>query len=199
MRDSITDSLLATQFFIATAALTSLVLAAVTAERSRAARALRSARRASARWPTSMPRCAGWPRSSPPRRRPSRVFQQVTEEVGRLLGLPARPSSSTTAGGRGDRRRRLERGGRLPLPVGASLDLDGGDGVVAKVLRTGTRPAPGELRRGAAAASPRSCATPGTAPRSRRPSTVGGRLWGALVAATAVGRAAARGSRAAAL
>ena len=40
VRDSITDSLLATQLFIATAALTSLLLAAVTAERTRAAEAL---------------------------------------------------------------------------------------------------------------------------------------------------------------
>ena len=38
VRDSITDSLLATQLFIAISALTSLVLAAVTAERTRAAR-----------------------------------------------------------------------------------------------------------------------------------------------------------------
>src|SRR5918999_2082900 len=40
VRDSITDSLLATQLFIATAALTSLFLAAMTAERTQAARAL---------------------------------------------------------------------------------------------------------------------------------------------------------------
>ena len=42
VRDSITDSLLSTQLFMATAALTSLVLAAVTAERSTAAGALRA-------------------------------------------------------------------------------------------------------------------------------------------------------------
>ena len=64
VRDSITDSLLATQFFIATAALTSLVLAAVTAERTRAARALAVSEAGSGRWPTSMPRCAGLRRSS---------------------------------------------------------------------------------------------------------------------------------------
>src|SRR5262249_8298658 len=40
VRDSLTSSLLSTQLFIATAALTSLLLAAVTAERTRAARAL---------------------------------------------------------------------------------------------------------------------------------------------------------------
>src|SRR3954469_21313609 len=42
VRESITDSLLSTQLFMATAALTSLVLAAVTAERSLAGTALRS-------------------------------------------------------------------------------------------------------------------------------------------------------------
>ena len=59
VRDSITDSLLATQLFIAIAALTSLVLAAVTAERTE--------RRGqpSARSRTSRRRCAGSPRWSP--------------------------------------------------------------------------------------------------------------------------------------
>ncbi len=42
VRHSVTDSLLSTQLFLATAALTSLVLAAVTAERARAGEALRS-------------------------------------------------------------------------------------------------------------------------------------------------------------
>lgn len=42
VRDSITDSLLATQLFLAVAALTSLVLAAMTAERGRVAAALRA-------------------------------------------------------------------------------------------------------------------------------------------------------------
>ena len=64
VRDSITDSLLATQLFIAISALTSLVLAAETAERTRAGRRSRQARRPSARSRTSRRRCAGWPRSS---------------------------------------------------------------------------------------------------------------------------------------
>jgi PAS domain S-box-containing protein len=42
VRESVTDSLLSTQLFLATAALTSLILAAVTAERARAGEALRS-------------------------------------------------------------------------------------------------------------------------------------------------------------
>ena len=63
VRESLTDSLLATQLFIATAAITSLVLAAVTAERTRAEAGV------SARSPTSRRHCAGSPRSSPARRR----------------------------------------------------------------------------------------------------------------------------------
>src|SRR4051794_23333664 len=43
VRESVTDSLLATQLFIATSAVTSLLLAAMTAERTRAARALAAA------------------------------------------------------------------------------------------------------------------------------------------------------------
>ena len=87
VRDSITDSLLATQLFIAIAAVTSLLLAAVTAERTRrrsswphrvgAARARRRAGGAA--------RVATLVAGEAP---PSRVFEQVTEEVGRLLGLP---------------------------------------------------------------------------------------------------------------
>ena len=69
VRDSLTDSLLATQLFIAISAITSLVLAAVTAERTRAARRWRPPRRRNARSPTSRRRCAGSPRSSPARRR----------------------------------------------------------------------------------------------------------------------------------
>jgi PAS domain S-box-containing protein len=42
VRESVTDSLLSTQLFLATAALTSLILAAVTAERGRAGEALRA-------------------------------------------------------------------------------------------------------------------------------------------------------------
>ena len=64
VRESLTDSLHATQLFIAISAITSLILAAVTAERTRAA-----PRRLSARSPTSRRLCAGSPRSSPARRR----------------------------------------------------------------------------------------------------------------------------------
>ena len=88
VRESLTDSLLATQLFIATAAVTSLLLAAVTAERTRAARALaatEAAQRALADEQAALRRVATLVAGEAP---PSRVFEQVTEEVGRLLGLP---------------------------------------------------------------------------------------------------------------
>jgi signal transduction histidine kinase len=182
VRDSITDSLLATQFFIATAALTSLVLAAVTAERTRAARALaisEAGQRGLADEHAALRRVATLVAAEPA---PSRVFQQVTEEVGRLLGLPGAcvvqydgTDAATVVGA-------WSRTDRPPLPVGSSLDLDG-DTVVAKVLRTCTAQrlesyddAGGRLAerlRGA-----------GYHAAVAAPVGVGGRLWGALVAAS---------------
>src|SRR3954452_18999164 len=87
VRGSITDSLLATQLFIAISALTSLVLAAVTAERTRAARALAESevsQRALADEQAALRRVATLVASGA---QPSRVFEQVTEEVAELLGL----------------------------------------------------------------------------------------------------------------
>ena len=86
VRDSITDSLLATQLFIAVSALTSLVLAAETAERTRAGAALaasEASQRALADEQAALRRVATLVASGVP---PSRVFGQVTEEVARLLG-----------------------------------------------------------------------------------------------------------------
>jgi signal transduction histidine kinase len=72
--------------------------------------------------------------------------------------------------------------GRLRLPVGTSLDLDG-DTVVAKVLRKGTpqRVESYEEVSGSLAETLRSA---GYRASVAAPVQVGGRLWGALVAAT---------------
>jgi signal transduction histidine kinase len=182
VRDSITDSLLATQFFIATAALTSLVLAAVTAERTRAARALavsEAGQRALADEHAALRRVATLVAAEPA---PSRVFQQVTEEVGRLLGLPGAcvvQYEGTDAAIVTGAWSRID---RPPLPVGSLLDLDG-DTVVAKVLRTGTAQrlesyddAGGRLAQRLRGAGYRAAVA--------APVSVGGRLWGALVAAS---------------
>ena len=115
VRDSLTDSLLATQLFIATAAITSLVLAAVTAERARVARALagaETAQRALADEQAALRRVATLVAGEAS---PGRVFEQVTEEVARLLGLPGANVMQLDGTGDGDGRRRLEPGRRAAL------------------------------------------------------------------------------------
>jgi signal transduction histidine kinase len=182
VRDSITDSLLATQLFMATAALTSLLLAAVTAERTQTARALavsEAAQRMLADEQAALRRVATLVAAESA---PSRLFQQVTEEVGRLLGLPGATvvqydgtHTATVVGG-------WSEDGKLLLPVGASLELDG-DTVLAKVLHTGTaqRVERYSEARGSLAETLRRA---GYRAAVAAPVTVGGRLWGALVAAT---------------
>jgi signal transduction histidine kinase len=182
VRDSITDSLLATQFFIAVSAITSLILAAVTAERRNAARALaatEAAQRALADEQAALRRVATLVAGEAS---PSRVFEQVTEEVGRLLGLPGvsimqydGARTATVVGAWSEDR-------KPRFPVGASLDLDG-DTVVANVLRTGTaqRVDRYEKTRGTLAETVRSFGYRGAV---AAPVTVGGRLWGVLAAAT---------------
>ena len=182
VRESITDSLLATQLFIAIAAITSLILAAVTAERTGAARALvatEATQRALADEQAALRRVATLVAGEAP---PSRVFEQVTEEVGRLLALPGASvmhfdgaRTATVVGA-------WSEDGKPRFPVGASLDLDG-DTVVAKVLRSGTaqRVDRYEETSGTLAETARSF---GYRAAVAAPVTVGGRLWGVLAAAT---------------
>jgi signal transduction histidine kinase len=182
VRESTTDSLLATQLFIAIAALTSLVLAAVTAERTQVAAALaksEASQRALAGEQAALRRVATLVAGGAP---PSRVFEQVTEEVARLLGMPGASvmrydgaRTATVVGG-------WSEDGELSLPVGSTFDLDGAT-VVAKVLRSGS---PQRVERYAetsghlAATLHRSGYNAAVA----APVTVGGELWGALAAGT---------------
>jgi signal transduction histidine kinase len=183
VRDSITDSLLATQFFVATAGLTAMLLASVTAERTRAARALKAsetAQRGLAEEQAALRRVATLVAEEAP---PSSLFQRVTEEVGRLLGLPRASivqyqsaRAATIVGA-------WSEDGRLALPSGSSLDL-GGETVVSRVLRSGM---PQRVERydeltGSLAETLRSA---GYRASVAAPVHVGGRLWGALVAASA--------------
>jgi signal transduction histidine kinase len=183
IRDSISDSLLATQLFIAISALTSLVLAAVTAERTRAAQALtvtEAAQRKLAAEQAALRRVATLVAGEAP---PSRVFERVTEEVARLLGLPG----ATVLHFDGHRTAKVvgawSRESRPLFPLGATLDLDG-DTVVAKVLRTGTAQ---RVERYADARGTLARALHGFGYRGAvaAPVQVGGRLWGALAAASA--------------
>jgi signal transduction histidine kinase len=181
VRDSLTDSLLATQLFIATSAVTSLLLAAVTAERTRAARALvetESTQRALAGEQAALRKVATLVASDAP---PSRVFEQVTEEVGRLLELPGANvmqydglRTATVVGA-------WSADGPPRFPVGATLDVDG-DTVVARVVRTGAA----ERVRYDEASGTLAATLHGEGYRAAvaAPVTVGGRLWGVLAAAS---------------
>ena len=169
VRESLTDSLLATQLFIAISALTSLVLAAVTAERTGAARALarsEASQRALADEQAALRRVATLVAGGAP---PSRLFEQVTEEVARLLGMPGASlmrydgaRTATVVGAWSD-------DGKPSLPVGKHVRPRRGhrrrEGPAHR--RAAAR---GQLRRRRAARWPSSCSAPATARRSRRPS-----------------------------
>ena len=181
VRESLTDSLLSTQLFIATAAITSLLLAAVTAERTRAARALaqtEAAQHALADEQAALRRVATLVAADAA---PSRVFEQVTEEVGRLLGLPGANvihydgvRTASVVGAWSDE-------GPPRFPVGAQLDVDG-DTVIARVMRTGRAARVDyEVASGTLAERVRSA---GYRSAVAAPVTVGGRIWGVLAAAS---------------
>ena len=182
VRDSITDSLLATQLFIAVSALTALVLAAETAERTRAAEALaanEASQRALVEEQAALRRVATLVASGAP---PSRVFGQVTKEVARLLGMPGAnvmrydgARTATVVGG-------WSEDGTLTLPLASTFDLDG-DTVVAKVLRSGS-PQRVHRYRGTDGDLAQTMQRSGYRSGVAAPVTVGGRLWGALAAAT---------------
>jgi signal transduction histidine kinase len=176
VRESLTDSLLATQLFIATAAITSLVLAAVTAERTRA----EAAQRALAAEQAALRRVATLVAADPP---PSRVFEQVTEEIGRLLKLPGAnvmkldgPRAATVVGAWSET-------GEPKFAVGATLELDG-DTLVPKVVRTGTAQ---RVERYEQASGALAEMVHGVGYRAgvAAPVIVGGTLWGVLAAVTA--------------
>ena len=175
VRDSITDSLLSTQLFIAIAAVTSMLLAAVTAERSRAERAQRvlAGEQAALRRVATVVASEADPR---------RVFEQATEEVGRLLGLPGAnimqfdgARTVTVVGAWSEE-------GPPRFPVGARLELDG-DTAVARVVRTGVaaRVDRYEESGGKLAAT---LVGAGYKAAVAAPVHVAGRLWGVLAAAS---------------
>src|SRR3954453_3601304 len=130
VRESITDSLLATQLFIAATAITSLVLGAVTAERTRA----EAAQRALADEQAALRRVATLVAGDPS---PSRVFEAVTEEVGRLLGLPGANVMQLDGPGRATVVGAWSVDGTPRFPVGATLRFDG-DTLVPKVASSGS-------------------------------------------------------------
>ena len=176
VRESITDSLLATQLFIALAAVTSLVLAAMTAELTRA----EAAQRALAGEQAALRRVATLVAGDA---EPSHVFERVTREVGQLLGVPSASimrfddaHTATVVGGWSEE-------GTPRFAVGERLDLDG-DTVVAKVLRSGRAQRVERYDDTTGRLSDRLRGFGYTA-AAAAPVRLGGRLWGALAAASA--------------
>jgi signal transduction histidine kinase len=184
VRDSVTDSLLATQLFIAIAAVTSLLLAAVTAERSRAERA----QRALAGEQAALRRVATVVASEPD---PHRVFERATEEVGRLLGLQGANIMQCD----GDRSVIVvgawSEHGPPRFPVGARLEVDG-DTAVARVVQTGEA---ARVDRYEDASGTLAATLVGAGFRGAvaAPVHVGGRLWGVLAAVSRSDRPLPRG------
>jgi signal transduction histidine kinase len=176
VRDSLTDSLLATQLFIATSAITSLLLAALTAERTRA----EAAQRVLADEQAALRRVATLVAGEPS---PSRVFERVPEEVGRLLGLPGAnvvqldgPGTATVVGA-------WSEDGMPRFPVGATLRLDG-DTLIPTVARSG-RPQRVERYEETSGTLAEAVREVGYRAGVAAPVHVGGRLWGVLAAVTA--------------
>src|SRR5262245_38866 len=169
VRESLTDSLLATQLFIATSAITSLLLAALTAERTRA----ETAQRVLAEEQAALRRVATLVAGEPS---PSRVFERVPEELGRLLGLPGAnvvqlngPGTATVVGA-------WSEDGTPRFPVGATLRLDG-DTLIPKVARSG-QPQRVERYEETSGTLAEAVRDVGYRAGVAAPVHVGGRLWG---------------------
>ena len=175
VRDSITDSLLATQLFIAASAITSLVLGAVTAERTRA----EAAQRALADEQAALRRVATLVAGDPS---PSRVFDAVTEEVGRLLGLPGANVMQLDGPGRATVVGAWSEDGKPRFAVGATLQFDG-DTLVPKVARSG-RPQRVERYDQAGGTFAAVLRDVGYRAGVAAPVSVSGALWGVLAAVT---------------
>jgi signal transduction histidine kinase len=174
VRESITHSLLASQLFVAVAALTSLVLAAVTAERSaseRAQRAITAEQAALRRIATLVAADAA----------SKRVFEQVTCEAARTMGALAASLARFDdddmvhfVGG-------WSQSGALAFPVGSRLPLSE-KGILAAVRATG-EPQRIDRYEGRAGEIVQRFTSFGYGSATAAPVKLGGRVWGALVAA----------------
>jgi signal transduction histidine kinase len=174
VRTTLTHSLLASQLFVAVAALTSLVLAAVTAERTaseEAQRALTAEQAALRRIATLV---AGEAASK-------RVFDQVTAEAARTVGAPAASLARfdedgmvTFVGGWSARE-------NLAFPVDSRVPLED-TGVLASVGKTG-EPQRVDSYTGRTGEVVERFTSFGYGSATAAPVKLGGHVWGALVAA----------------
>ncbi len=176
VRETVGDSALANQLFIAVSALTSLILAGVMGERRRAGSELRSLAEEQAALRRVATLVAG-------DAEPAEVFERVTKEAARVLDAPhaaivrfADDRTGTVVGV-------WAAPGRRSVQVGESIPLDG-DTVVARVHRAGQTErveSYDELDDPLA----RTMHDYGYRSAVGAPIKLGGRLWGAVAAATA--------------
>ena len=176
VRNSLADSLLATQVFLGVAALTSMILAAVTTERAAseaAARGLAQEQAALRRIATLVVTEAD----------PARIFGEVMQEAARSLGVASAslvrydtPTTVCVLGGWSEL-------GSLLFPVGSMIELGTENSALVEVYRTG------EARR---VTYPREARSPvaidlrehGYRSSVAAPVKLASGLWGALVAST---------------
>jgi signal transduction histidine kinase len=175
VRASITHSLLATQLFVAVAALTSLVLAAVTAERS----ASEAAQRQLASEQAALRRIATLVAGDA---EPGRVFAEVTAEAAQTIGASAASLACFDAGNTVTFVGAWSESGALAFPVGSSITLDRGVGVLTAVRRTSEPQRADRLDRLVGPFVERTTSF-GYGSAAAAPVKLGGKVWGALVAA----------------
>jgi PAS domain S-box-containing protein len=113
---------------------------------------------------------------------PAAVFERVTEEVGSLLGVPSASLMRYGADRRATAVATFTARGTEGFAPGTRMDLDG-DTVVARVYRSG-RTERVDSYEGAGGAMAHRLRSLGFRSSVAAPVTVGGRLWGALVAST---------------
>ena len=173
-RSTITHSVFASQLFVSVAALTSLVLAAVTAERS----ASEEAQRELAGEQAALRRIATLVAGDP---KPERVFEEVTAEAAQTLGASTASLARFDPGDTVTFIGAWSQSGTLAFPVGSSVTLEGA-GVLAAVRQTGE---PQRIERYDQLPGPvaERMASFGYGSAAAAPIKLGGSIWGALVAA----------------
>jgi signal transduction histidine kinase len=174
VRASITHSLLATQLFVAVAALTSLVLAAVTAERAASERSQRrlAAEQAALRRIATL--VAGGSD-------PARVFTEVTAEAAQTIGASAASLARFDTGNSATIVGAWSESDTLAFPVGSTITVGSAD-VLAAVLDTGEPQRADRLDQLAGPVAER-ISSVGYRSAAASPVRLGGTIWGALVAA----------------
>jgi signal transduction histidine kinase len=174
VRESITHSVLATQLFVAVAALTSLVLAAETAERS----ASEGAQHALTAEQAALRRIATLVASEAASKR---VFEQVTTEAAQTVGALAASLARFDEDGTVVFVGGWSESGTLAFPVGSRLPLEE-TGILAAVWAS-SEPQRIDSYEGRAGQVIERFVSFGYGSATAAPVKLGGQVWGALVAA----------------